>query len=69
MYWSTDNILRTSIFPKAMGKTDDISRSFHLTTNISVLKVTICIRFVGSCSSGYFPEQDLFLDEAMVPWR
>jgi hypothetical protein len=80
LYWSTDELISTPIFPKTMTRNRffDILTYLHFNDNEArpkddqdrLYKVRPLISmFCESAQEHYVPQQNILLDEAVIPWR
>jgi len=80
LYWSTDELISTPIFPKTMTRNRfcDILTYLHFNDNEArpkddrdrLYKVRPLISmFCESAQEHYVPQQSILLDEAVIPWR
>jgi hypothetical protein len=78
-YWSADPRIATPVFSQTMSKNrfEAIWQAWHFSDNSQIktdssrlLKIeTVCEYFLQKFRSVCSPEQELSLDEGMIPWR
>ncbi|PSN34409.1 hypothetical protein C0J52_20640, partial [Blattella germanica] len=78
-YWSTDSTLYTPVFPQTMSRNrfEAIWQAWHFSDNTELrenssrlFKVQpVYEYFLQKFRNMYTPEQELSLDEGMIPWR